>query len=55
MKNKYKSLTTKNHKIKINILFDGVPLKGYVPSLVIFRFCARKKKTLLENQVTNDA
>ena len=32
MKNKYKSSTTKNHRIKINILFDCVPLKGYIAS-----------------------
>ena len=24
--------------------FDGIPLKGYVASEVIFRFCARNKK-----------
>ena len=35
----------------------GVPLKGYVASLVIFRFGARnkKKKVLWEYPVTNDA
>ena len=36
-------------KLRKNI-FDGVPLKDYVASQVIFRFCARKK-----NQVTDDA
>ena len=29
---------------KIHIyIFDGVPLKGYIASLVIFRFCVRNK------------
>ena len=32
MKKQYKSSITKNHKIKNNIIFDGVPLKGYVAS-----------------------
>ena len=32
MKKRYKSSITKNHKIKKNIFFDGVPLKGYVAS-----------------------
>ena len=27
-----------------NIFFDGVPLKGYVASYVIFRFCARNNR-----------
>ena len=44
MKKQYKSLITKNHKIKKKYIFDGIPLKRYVASLVIFRFCARKKK-----------
>ena len=36
-------------------VLDGVPLKGYVASLVIFRFCARnKKKAFWENQVINN-
>ena len=30
MKKQYKSSISKNHKIKKNILFGGVPLKGYV-------------------------
>ena len=51
-----KSSITKNHKIKRKYSFDGVPLKGFVASLVIFRFCTRNKtKALWENQVTNDA
>ena len=57
MKKQYKSSITKNHKFKeIYIFFDGVPLKGYIASSVIFRFCARniKKKTLWENQVIDD-
>ena len=29
---RYKSSITKNHKIKRNIFFDGVPVKGYVTS-----------------------
>ena len=32
MKKPYKSSITKNHKIKKNIVFDGIPLKGYVAS-----------------------
>ena len=56
IKKQYKSLITKNHKIKQKKISDGVPLKGYVASEVIFRFCARnRKKALWENQVTNDA
>ena len=39
--------------IKLQILFDGVPLKGYVASSVIFTFCARKKKELWEYRLTN--
>ena len=35
-KKNYKSSITKNHKIENNIFFDGVPLKGYVASQVIF-------------------
>ena len=30
MKKQYKSSITKNHKIKENYFFDGVPFKGYV-------------------------
>ena len=43
MKKQYKSSIIKNHKItrKKN---HGVPLKGYVASKVIFRFCVRNKK-----------
>ena len=44
MKKQYKSSITKNHKIKEKYMFYGVPLKGYVASLVILRFCARNKK-----------
>ena len=36
MKKQYKSSITKNHKIKKNILFDGVPFKGYVVLLSYF-------------------
>ena len=32
MKKQYKLSITKNHKIKKNYIFDGVPLKGYVAS-----------------------
>ena len=32
MKKQYKSTIAKNHKIKKNVVFDGVPLKGYVAS-----------------------
>ena len=32
MKKQYKSSITKNHEIEKNIIFDGVPLKGYVAS-----------------------
>ena len=38
MKKQYKSSITKNHKMK-KTNFYGVPLKGYVASYVIFRFC----------------
>ena len=45
MKKQYKSLLIKNHKItnkkKKN---DGVPLKGYVASEVIFRFRTKNIK-----------
>ena len=40
-KKRYKSSRIKNHKITHKKKFDGVPLKGYVASLVIFRFGAR--------------
>ena len=36
----YKSSRIKNHKITKKFFFDGVPLKGYVASKVIFRFGA---------------
>ena len=52
MKKQYKSSRIKNHEIthKKKIFFDGVPLKGYVASQVIFRFGARnKKKSIVEN------
>ena len=64
MKRQYKSSITKNHKIKKKkiFFFDGIPLKGYVASEVIFRFSARnkkkkkkKKKSILGILVTNDA
>ena len=45
MKKQCKSSIIKNHKITPKKNFDGVPLKGYVASEVIFRFCARNKKT----------
>ena len=41
MKRQYKSSMINNHKITKNIFFDGVPLKGYVASLSVFRFCTR--------------
>ena len=45
MEKQYKSSIIKNHKIthtkKKN---DGIRLKGYVASIVIFRFCARNQK-----------
>ena len=39
MKKQYKSSRIKNHKItkKVFLIFDGVPLKAYVASQVIFR------------------
>ena len=43
-KKQYNSSITKNHKITKNKIFDGVPLKGYVASYVIFRSGARNKK-----------
>ena len=45
MKKQYKSSITMNHKIiKKKMFFDGVPLKGYVASEVMFRFGARNNK-----------
>ena len=44
----YKSSIIKNHKItKKTTVFDGGPLKGYVASLLIFRFCTRNKIKVL--------
>ena len=40
MKKQCKSSIIKNHKITEKGFFDGVPLKGYVASKVIFRFYA---------------
>ena len=42
MKTQYKLSITKNLKIK-KIFFDGVPLKSYAASKVIFRFCDRNQ------------
>ena len=39
-KKKKKSSVSKNYKFTF---FNGVPLKGYVASSVIFRFCSRNK------------
>ena len=45
MKKKKKSSMIKNLKITIFLVFlDGVPLKGYVESLAIFRFRAKNIK-----------
>ena len=44
MKKQYKSSIIKNYKITNKKNFDGVPLKGYVASEVIFRFCSKSKK-----------
>ena len=48
MKNQYKSSRIKNHKITFFFFFlwggGGGPLKGFVASLVIFRFGARNKE-----------
>ena len=46
MEKQYTSSIIKNHKItkKKKSFFDGVPLKSYVASSVIFRFCARNQK-----------
>ena len=44
MKKQYKLSINKNHKIrKKKFFFDAVPLKGYVASLVIFRFGTRNQ------------
>ena len=42
MKKQYNSSIIKNHKITNKNVFDGIPLKGYLAS-VIFRFCAGNK------------
>ena len=44
MKKQYKSSIIKIHKITNKISLDGVPLKGYATSYVIFRFRAKNKK-----------
>ena len=44
MKKQYKSSIIKNNIITKKNFFGNVPLKGYVASLVSFRFCARNKK-----------
>ena len=43
MKKQYKSSIIQNHKVTHKKIFDGIPLKGYVASKVIFRFCARNE------------
>ena len=43
MKKQYKSSIIKNFKITEKRFFDGVPLKGYVGSLVIFRYCTKNQ------------
>ena len=57
MKRQYKSSSQlKIIKLKKENFFEGVPLKSYIASLVIFRFCNRnQKKHCRENQMTNDA
>ena len=47
MKKLYKSSIIKNHKITKKNFFDGVPLKGYVDSEVISRFCTKNKKCIM--------
>ena len=49
MKKQCKSSIIKNYKITKKKLFDGVPLKGYVTSYVIFRFRARNQKKYCGN------
>ena len=44
MKKQYKSSKLKYHKITNKKKFDGVPIKGYVASEVIFRFRAKNEK-----------
>ena len=43
MKKQYKSSIIKNLAITNKEKFDGVPLKGYIASEVIFRFRARNE------------
>ena len=43
MKKQNKSSITKNHKIKRNIFFYGVPLKGHIASYFTFRFGNRNQ------------
>ena len=43
MKKQYNSSIIKNHKITNKKFFDGIPLKDYVASQVIFRFRAGNK------------
>ena len=40
----YKSSIIKNYTITKENFFDGVPLKGYIASYFMFRFCARNRK-----------
>ena len=48
MKKHYKSSIIKNHKItKTKFFFDGVPLKGYVASGVIFDLAPEIKKRIV--------
>ena len=50
MEKQYKLSIIKNHKIrkKIFFFFDVVPLKGYIASYVIFRFCDRNPTSIVE-------
>ena len=54
MKKECKSSITKNHKKNISF-FMVFPQKGYIASAVIFRLAPEIKRTLWENQVTNEA
>ena len=48
MKKHYKSSIIKNHKItKTKFFFDGVPLKGYEASGVIFDLAPEIKKRIV--------
>ena len=44
MKKQHKSLIIMSYKITKKKKIDGVPLKGYVASKVIFRTCAKNQK-----------